>query len=106
MIGVPLIVEQLEALEPWTHSPWSEHDSDGPVQSMLYRAEPYVRVVLPTGIGPVSVDGTVRRYDRRALILRREHVHEPVLNLWVPIASTHRIDRDESSWVDMYDLEN
>ena len=73
---------------------------------MLYRAEPYVRAVLPTAIGLVSVDGKVRRYDRRTLILHREHVDEPVLNLWVPIALTRRIDRGESSWVDMYDLEN
>ena len=106
LIGTPLTVEQLEVLARWTHSPWPEHGSDGPVQSMPYRREPYVWAVLPTAIGLGSVDGTVRRYDRRILILHREHFQEPVLNLWVPIALTRRIDRDESSWVDMYDLKN
>lgn len=103
MIGTPLTAEQIEALEPWTHSPWPENGSDGPVQSMPYRREPYVRAVLPTAIGPVSVDGKVRRYDRRTLILHRAHVQEPVLNLWVAIELTRRIDRDQSSWTDVYD---
>ncbi|PLC10650.1 hypothetical protein AUQ48_17265 [Kocuria flava] len=100
----PLTPEQLEALGPWTHSPWPEHGSDGPVRSMPYRAEPYVRAVLPTAIGPVTVDGKVRRYDDRTLILHREHIAEPVLNLWVPIALTRPIEREEASWVDVYDL--
>ena len=103
MLGPPLTPEQIEALEPWTHSPWLDHGSVGPVESPPCGREPYVRVVLPTAMGPVTVDGKVRRYDRRTLILHREHVKEPVLNLWVPIALTRRIDRDESSWTDVYD---
>lgn len=65
-----------------------------------YRRELYVRVSYP--------DGTVR--DGKALAWTRDRVlfhAEPegiVTDEWVPASAVRRISREQSSWVDPYDL--
>lgn len=65
-----------------------------------YRREPYIRVRF--------ADGTVR--DGKAMAWTRERVlfhAEPeglVTDEWVPASAVRRIAREESAWVDPYDL--
>lgn len=69
------------------------------------RREPYGRARLPTDLGELVIDGKVLITENGPLLeLWRQHLGGRVLDVFIPAAWVQPISREESGWVDVYDL--
>lgn len=70
-----------------------------------YRREPYGRAWIATALGELVVDGKVLLTEDGPLVeLWRHYASGRVLHAYIPAAWVRRISRDESAWVDVYDI--
>ncbi|MFC6256478.1 hypothetical protein ACFP5Z_05400 [Kocuria oceani] len=70
------------------------------------RREPYGRARIPTDLGELIIDGKVLVTEDHGPLLNlwRLYANGPVLSIFIPKAWVHPIDRDESAWIDVYDI--
>lgn len=77
----------------------------GGARHFPYRREPYGRARIPTGLGVFLVDGKVRATEGGPLLeLWRKYAGGRVLDVFIPAAWVRPIGRDESAWIDVYDI--
>ncbi len=71
----------------------------GHITHAPYRREPYIRVSFPDGVR----DGKALAWTPDMVLFHAEPEGE-VTNAWVPASTVRRIPREESAWIDPYDL--
>lgn len=72
----------------------------GRVTQAPYRREPYIRVSFSNG---AVRDGKAAAWTSEYVLFHAEP-EGVVVNEWVPASAVKRIRREESSWIDPYDL--
>lgn len=80
--------------------------SGGGARHFQYRREPYGRARIPTELGEIIIDGKVRAVDGDGPLLNLWRLYPPgrVLDVFIPRAWVKPIDRDDSAWIDVYDI--
>lgn len=70
-----------------------------------YRREPYGRARIPTDLGELVVDGKVLITEDGPLLEPwQQYAHGIVLDVFISAAWVQPISRDESAWIDVYDI--
>ncbi|MFI7483061.1 hypothetical protein ACH9EU_11685 [Kocuria sp. M1R5S2] len=70
----------------------------------VYRREPYGRAAIPTSLGTVVVDGKFLRTEDGPLLELWRQYPGGMLDVYIPAAWVRPISREESGWVDVYDI--
>ncbi|MFF0942674.1 hypothetical protein ACFYE2_00390 [Kocuria sp. CPCC 205300] len=102
--GGPELTEEVAAAVRGVSAPGLT--SGGGARHFQYRREPYGRAHIPTDLGEFVVDGKVRAVDGDGPLLNlwRLYPSGRVLDVFIPRAWVRSIDRDDSAWVDVYDI--
>lgn len=84
---------------------WIAQGYSSGARRFTYRREPYGRARIPTDLGELIVDGKVRATEDGPLLnLWRHCAGGRVLDVFIPAAWVRPIARDESAWIDVYDM--
>jgi hypothetical protein len=70
-----------------------------------YRRDPYGRATIPTGRGPIVVDGKVLRTENGPLVeFSRHYGNGKILDVYIPGAWVRPNPKEQSGWVGVYDI--
>lgn len=102
-LGGPELTEEIAAAARVVSAPGMTPDAGA--RRFPYRREPYGRARIPTDLGDLVVDGKVLMTEDGPLLeLWRQYAHGRILDVFIPAAWVQPIDRDESAWIDVYDV--
>jgi hypothetical protein len=102
--GGPELTEEIAAAVRGVGAP--SMTPGGGARDMPYRREPYGRARIPTDHGDFIIDGKVQRVEDRGPLLNlwRQYANGRVLDVFIPQSWVQPIPRDESAWIDVYDI--
>lgn len=101
--GGPELTEEIAAAVRGVSAPGMT--SGAGARRLPYRREPYGRARIPTDQGEIVVDGKVLVTESGPLVeLWRQYAGGRVLDVFIPASWVQPIRRDESAWVDVYDI--
>lgn len=101
--GGPELTEEIAAAVRGASAPGMTPDAGA--RRFPYRREPYGRARIPTDLGELVVDGKVVRTENGPLLqLWRQYGAGQILYAYIPATWVRPIHRDESAWIDVYDI--
>ncbi|MGX5357569.1 hypothetical protein [Kocuria sp. KH4] len=102
--GGPELTEEIAAAVRGVGAP--SMTPGGGARRFPYRQEPYGRAWIPTDLGELVIDGKVNMTEERGPLLNlwRQYAGGRVLDVFIPQAWVRPLPRDESAWIDVYDI--